>query len=184
MTSLIFMIFLIAITVLFILLTIYFYFRVEKLQREIDKVKSENRNQRKENKALLESLILVASRQEEFAKIRFQLIKESLNKEDAIYEELGILAPLINNYAAIFRACLKGKGHLSVYTKKCYDSGDPQSYNQFSRLIAKQDTKIKRMWSSNTLNGYLTLVENLLMKYENNCNKDESDNEKSIAKAS
>jgi hypothetical protein len=176
------MIFLIVITLLFLFLTIYFYFRVEKLQREIGKVKSENKNHQKENKALLESLILVASRQEEFAKNRFQLIQSAVDSESTFYEELRILSPFINNYAAIFRACLKGKGQLSVFTKKCYDSGDPESYSQFSALMAKQDSKIKRIWGSNTLNGYLTLVETLLVKYENSINKE--DEEKEIAKAS
>lgn len=169
------MIFLVAIILLFLLLTIYFYFRAEKLQRELGKVKSESYNQRKENKISLDALILVASKQEEFAKNRLQLMESSIDKENSLYDELKILSPLINNYAAIFRACLKGKGQLSVFTKKCYDSGDPQAYGHFSTLINKQDSKTKRIWNSNTLNGYLTLVETLLARYEDNIRKDEQE---------
>jgi len=176
------MIFLIAIIALFLLLTVYFYFRSEKLQREIVGVKSESHNQRKENKALLDSLALVANRQENFAKNRLQLLQSLINKEHAIYDELTTISPFINNYAAIFRACLKGKGQLSVFTKKCYDSKDAQAYGHFSALINKQDAKIKRMWSSNTLNSYMTLVEALLIKYEDSIKKD--DPEKIIDKAS
>jgi hypothetical protein len=174
------MIFILAITVIFLLLTIYLFFRAEKLQQQLVKAKSESHNVRKENKALLDSLMLVSTRQEELVKNRFQTLKDSHKENDhsAHYAELKIIAPLINNYAAIFRACLKGKGQLSTITKKCYDNSEPDSYKEFTQWVNKQDKKLKRMWTSNTLSGYLALVEAILLQQSAQLSKEP------IAKAS
>ncbi|PCI59514.1 MAG: hypothetical protein COB35_11160 [Gammaproteobacteria bacterium] len=161
------MIFVLAIAAIFLALTIYFFFRVEKLQQKLTHIKTEIFNTRKENKALLESLILVASRQESFVKNRLLQIKNSQSNNDEIQKQLKILTPLINNYAAIFRACLKGKGQLSLITKKCYEHAEPNAFKVFNVLLNQQNIKIKRMWNSNTLSGYIALIEALLLKYEN-----------------
>ncbi len=160
------MIFIIAIIIIFFVVIVYLYFRTEKLQLSLRKAQSADRNSRKENKALLETLMLVANTQETFVKIRLQNLKDSFVDDKTISQELVLLSPLINNYAVIFTACLKGKGQLSIMTKRCYESLDKNSYKKFIVFINQQDQKTKRMWNSNTLSGYISLTETLLQKFE------------------
>ncbi len=158
------MIFILSITVIFVLLTIFFFFRAEKLHQQLKKAQFDSSSVRKENKSLIDSLVLVASRQEAFSQNRLQQLKELHLEKGSEFVHLKILTPLINNYAIIFRGCLKGKGQLSVTCKKCYENTEPDYFREFSAFINQQDVKIKRMWKSNTLTGFISLVEALLMR--------------------
>ena len=160
------MIFIIAIIAIFFLVIVYLYFRTEKLQLSLRKAQSADRQRKKENKALSETLMLVANTQETFIKTRLQQLKEKFTDDEAISQDLALISPFLNNYAIIFTSCLKGKGQLSTITKKCYDSLEKESYKKFVVFINQQDQKTKRMWNSNTLSGYISLSETLLQHFE------------------
>lgn len=185
------MIFIFSIAVVFISLIVYLFFRAEKLQKQFSKAQSESRYARKETKALLESLMLVMAKQDEFVKYRLQLLKDVDEKADEHNATLKMITPLINNFSLISRECLKGKGQLSAITKKCYENSEPGAYKVFTLWLKTQDVKIKRMWNSNTLNGYLSLIEALLLQQtklqilaKTQTNVKEPMIEESIAKAS
>lgn len=154
------MIFLLSIAALFVGLSVYFYFRAEGLQRTLYNAKREFISTQKENKSYMDSMALIAKRHEDFAKYRLQKIKDN---ELLALETIEIITPLINNYAVIFRECLKGKGKLQPITKKCYESYDEESFKKLVTYMSKQEAHIKRMWSSNNLSGYISLVEALLL---------------------
>ncbi len=145
---------------IFVAISIYFFFRAEKLQREVILAKRDSNVARKENKALVDSMALLASRQEEFVKNRFLDIKQQSKDESEIIKNI---APLINNYSTIFCECLKGKERLKPMTQKCYQLIDANAYKEFSQFISKRDAQLKRMWASNNLNGFVSLVEALLI---------------------
>ena len=129
--------------------------------------------------------MLVANRQEGFVKHRLTQLFTRFDDNEEISAQLHIIKPLINNYTIIFSACLKGKGQLSAITKQCYHSIDSNAFENFLALINK-DVKIKRLWGSNTLSGYMALVEALLLKFEkfsSNNSKTASSKEK-LSKAS
>ena len=153
------MIFVLSIMAIFVAISIYFFFRAEKLQREVILAKRDGNAARKENKALVDSMALIASRYEEFSRNRFMELKKQ-NKEDN--EIIKQIAPLINNYSSIFCECLKGKERLKPMTQKCYQLIDANAFKDFNQFIGKRDSQIKRMWSSNSLNGFVSLVEALL----------------------
>ncbi|MBL4910305.1 MAG: hypothetical protein JKX78_09895 [Alteromonadaceae bacterium] len=185
------MIFIFSIAIVFISLIVYLFFRSEKLQKQFSQAQSESRYARKETKALLESLMLVLAKQDEFVKHRLQLLKDIDEKRNEHNATLKMIAPLINNFSLISRECLKGKGQLSIITKKCYENSDPEAYKAFTLWLKTQDIKVKRMWNSNTLNGYLSLVEALLLQQTKlqtlakiQTNTKEPMIEESIAKAS
>jgi len=157
------MFFVLFITVLFIGISIYFYFRAEGLQRTLSSAKREFSSTQKENKSYVDSMALIAKRHEDFAKHRLEKIKT--NGSETV-ETLETITPLINNYAVIFRECLKGKGKLQTITKKCYESYDKEGFKKLVAYIAKQEAHIKRMWSSNSLSGYISLIEALLLLAE------------------
>lgn len=157
------MFFVLFITVLFIGISIYFYFRAEGLQRTLSNAQREFSGTQKENKSYVDSMALIAKRHEDFAKHRLEKIK---NNESEATETLDIITPLINNYAVIFRECLKGKGKLQLITKKCYESYDKEGFKRLVAYISKQEAHIKRMWSGNNLSGYLSLIEALLLLAE------------------
>ncbi|AOW77302.1 hypothetical protein A3Q34_10800 [Colwellia sp. PAMC 20917] len=154
------MIFVLSIAAIFVALSIYFYFRAEGLQRALFSVKKEFSSSQKENKFYIDSMAIIAKRHEDFVKNRLQIIKNCQALEP---ETIEIISPLINNYAAIFIECLKGKGKLQSITKKCYENFDDDAFRRFVAHIAKQDASVRRMWSSNNLTGYISLIEALLL---------------------
>ena len=157
------MIFVLSIMAIFVAISIYFFFRAEKLQREVILAKRDGNLARKENKVLIDSMALIASRYEEFARNRFQELKSRTQTNDECIKQI---APLINNYSTIFAECLKGKERLKPLTQKCYQLIDVNAFKDFNQYIGKRDGQIKRMWSSNNLNGYISLVEALLLHLE------------------
>ena len=154
------MIFVLSISVIFIGLSIYFYFRAEGLQRALFNAKKESSSAKKENKYYIDSMALIAKRNEDFVKHRLQIIKDS---EIIELETIEIITPLINNYAAIFIECSKGKGKLQPIAKKYYESYDNEGYKKLVAHVTKQEASVKRMWSSNNLSGYISLIEALLL---------------------
>jgi len=152
------------ITALFVALSIYFFFRAEKLQHTLLRLKRETANTSKENTTLTKSMALIASNHEEFAKSRLQQLLAN-NKEQRRSDNAELIKPLINNYVIIFGECLKGKGQLQTITKKCFDNQGTNDYKEFVNKIIKNDVKIKRLWASNNLIGFISLVEALLVKY-------------------
>lgn len=153
------------ITVLFVALSIYFFFRAEKLQHTLLRLKRETANTSKENTKLTKSMALIASYHEEFAKSRLQQLLAN-NKEHNSSDNVELIKPLINNYIIIFSECLKEKGKLQAITKKCFESQNTNDYNEFINKIIKNDEKIKRLWASNDILGFISLVEALLVKYD------------------
>lgn len=148
------------ITLLFVAISIYFFFRAEKLQHELLLLRREINNTQQENKNLSKSMALLASSHGDFAKSRYSVIA---NKAENT--EIELLKPLINNYAVIFRECLTGKGKMQAITKKCFNNQDKEAFNKFTTTITKADVKLQRLWASNNLAGFISLVEALLVKY-------------------
>jgi len=158
------MIFVLSTAILFIGLSIYFYFRAEGLQRTLNNTKNEFVSTKKENKHYVDSMAIIAKRNEDFAKNRLQTLKE---KEVLDQETIDVITPLINNYAVIFVECLKGNGRLQPIAKKCYESYDDKGYKNLVVYVSQQEASIKRMWSSNSLSGYISLIEALLLSNKN-----------------
>jgi len=159
------MIFVLVITAVFVVISIYFFFRAETLQRKLITQQRESLATRKENKALVESTTLVAMRGQEFAKAKLQRLKahakESEHEQLIMHTEL--ISPLINNYSIIFKECLKGKGRLKAISQKCFENQDSSAYKKFVALIVTGNKQLKRYWSSDNLNGFLHLVDALLI---------------------
>ena len=152
------------ITALFVVISVYFFFRAEKLQHSLLSMRREISHTQKENKAMSKSMALIASNHEEFVKNRLSLliVKAELGGGK---DNVELLKPLINNYANIFRECLLGKGKMQSMIKKCYQHNTPEDFKKFTSVIIKSDPKIQRLWASNNLAGFISLVESLLMKY-------------------
>ncbi|MCW8832883.1 MAG: hypothetical protein OQK09_10095 [Colwellia sp.] len=149
------------VTALFVVISVYFYFRAEMLQRELLVLKRESANIQKENKNLSKSMALLASSHEDFAKSRLSLLGTNTSEN----KDIELIIPLINNYAAIFRECLTGKGKMQPMIKKCFDNHDPDAFKAFMKTIIKTDSKLQRLWGSNNLAGFVSLAESLLIKF-------------------
>lgn len=158
------MLVLLLITALFIALSIYFFFRAEKLQNTIRLLKRDKGKTLQENTVLNETIALIANNHEEFAKIRLQLLLT--DDESQLYSEhVKLIQPFINNYVIIFNTCLKEKGRLHSITKECFDNQNSEEYINFINKIIKNDKKLQRLWESNNVIGFISLVEALLIKY-------------------
>ena len=164
------MFFVLVITVVFVLISIYFFFRAEKLQRQLISQQRESLATRKENKLLVESITLVATREQEFSKAKLQRLKAyaKANDDEQLLLHTELISPLINNYSIVFRECLKGKGRLKAVSQQCFENKDSSAYKKFVALIVTSDKKLKRYWSSDNLNGFLFLVDALLTMDEAN----------------
>ena len=97
-----------------------------------------------------------------------EALKKEVKDKDENFEKI---APLINNYSIIFTECLKGKGRLKPIVQKCYLLINISAFKEFTQYIDKRDVQIKRMWSSNNLNGFIALVEGVLLYEEENNKK-------------
>ena len=110
----------------------------------------------------------VSTRYEEFAQHRLQTIKDKLAQlEEGEDRQLLIIGPLIKNYSLIFRESMKGQAQLKAITQKCYESQKKHSYKEFTTFIASCESHVKRMWSGNNLNGFISLVEAMLYEQNN-----------------
>jgi hypothetical protein len=166
------MFFVLAIALVFVVISVYFFFRVEKLQRKLITQQREGLTTRQENKLLVESMTLVATREQEFAKARLVRLKTHAQKNDhaQLLMHTELISPLINNYSIIFKECLKGKGRLKPICQKCFENQDNSAYKKFVALIVTSDKQLKRYWSSDNLNGFLFLVDALLTFEEMSAN--------------
>jgi hypothetical protein len=171
------MFFVLVITAAFVVISIYLFFRAETMQRKLITQQRESLATRKENKALVESTSLVAIRGQEFAKAKLQRLKEhaKTNEHEQLMLHTELISPLINNYSLIFRECLKGKGRLKAISQKCFENQDSSAYKKFVALIVTGDKQLKRYWSSNNLNGFLFLVDALLIIEEGSALVNKSD---------
>jgi hypothetical protein len=165
------MLFSLVIIVMFVLISIYFYFRAEKLEREVVKQKQSSSLVNKENIALADTILNVGQKNADFAKHRLKIISlkvESLEKysREAQEQRIDIISPLINNYNLIFQDSVKAKGRVKLITKECYDSISPTAFQSFGSFIKRSEQHIARNWSSNNLTGFITLVEGLLLDFE------------------
>jgi hypothetical protein len=165
------MLFSLVIIVMFVLISIYFYFRAEKLEREVVKQKQSSSLVNKENIALVDTILNVGQKNADFAKHRLKIISlkvESLEKysREAQEQRIDIISPLINNYNLIFQDSVKAKGRVKLITKECYDSISPTAFQSFGSFIKRSEQHIARNWSSNNLTGFITLVEGLLLDFE------------------
>jgi len=156
------MIFSLSIIVIFVAVSIYFYFRSERLYHQVIAVKRELFDTKKEAQALSEATALIAQKSEEQLKQRFKKIQEQQGEDKSI----DIFAPLINNYARIFGETMRGKGQLHKITQKCYDGFQKGSYRQFTGFINSLDKQISRAWGQNNVSGLITFTELVACHYE------------------
>ena len=160
------MIFVLSLLLIFVMVSVYFFFRAEKLQQQLLIAKRDASSAQKKNKSLVDVLLMVSTRYEEFSQHRLQVINDNVAKLPDEGRQLAIITPLIKNYSLIFREAMKGQAQLKVITHKCYEGHKKNSYKEFTTFIADCEPHIKRMWSGNNLNGFIALVEALL--YEQN----------------
>lgn len=156
------MIFSLSIIAIFVAASVYFFFQAEGLNRQLVTAKRESVTIKKENKAFVDTMAIVAKRNEEFLIQRLNKLKET-KKQNEVFE---LIQPVIHNYSAIFLGSLKGKGQVQKMVKKCCDGYEAGCYKNITTYIAKQDAQIKRMWSSNNLSGFMKLVDELMQKIE------------------
>lgn len=150
----------------FIMISIYLYFRAENLQSELTLSKRESKQIKKDNHALIDAMIISANKNEEFTKFRLQEMKKNINEKltEELKDELEFITLLTANYGSIYKECLKGNVQLKTVTKNCLDNYAPGTFNCFTLFITNQDNALKKMWLSNNLQGFISLVEALLLQ--------------------
>ena len=153
------MIFSLFIVIVFVAVSIYYYFRSEKLDAELKSVKKEASNNKKESKILVDAFAVVAKKNEDFISFRFKAAQENCSDNELIV----LLTPLVTNYAMIFRESIRGKDEMHKVAKKCCESYQPGSFKRLTLYINSQETHIKRAWSSNNLKGFIAFMEGMML---------------------
>mgnify|MGYP000111979437 CR=1 FL=1 len=150
----------------FVMISIYLYFRAEGLQSDLTLAKRESKQIKKDNSTLLDAMVISANKNEEFAKFRLQEMKNNMDEKltEELTEELEFITLLTANYGTIYKECLKGNVQLKTVTKNCLDNYASGTFNSFSLFINNQDSALKKMWVSNNLQGFISLVEALLLQ--------------------
>jgi len=168
------MIFSLLMIAVFVGVSIYFFFKTEKLYRQVIFLKRDINGMKKENKLVVDSIALIVQKNEEFTKFKFK----NFPMED---HEVELIYPLINNYAAIIHESMRGKGKMHKISEKCCESYKKGSYQPLINNIANQEAHIKRMWAGNNINGFMSFIDAMLYQLENryprNATLDESNSE-------
>lgn len=154
------MVFVLIVTAIFVAVSIYFFFRAEKLEAQLKSTRREFSQSKKSTKAMTDTVAVIASKHEEFLKFRLKTLQKNIEDES----ELKFVIPLINNYGHIFRACLTTKNQLKPTAEKCFESVSPGSFKGFVTYISSKDVHIRKMWADNNLSGFMSLVEALLVE--------------------
>lgn len=156
------MLFSLAIIIVFVVVSVYYYFRSEKLYAELKAVKKEASAIKKESKVMVDSFAVIAKKNEDFINFRFQAIQE-YSKDN---ESVVLLTPLVTNYATVFRESIRGKGEMHKIAKKCCESYQAGSFKRLSAHISSQENHIKRAWTSNNISGFVTFMEAMIIALE------------------
>ena len=165
------MLFSLAIIVVFVLTSVYFYFRAEALERDIIKQKRSLKLAQKESTSLTDTFVIIGQKNADFAKHRLTAIEESLEALDEDVREaqeskIRTISPLINYYNVIFHDSINVKGRVMKVTKECFDGVSPRAFQEFVTFIKHGEQHLGRSWTSNSLTGFITLVESLLLDFE------------------
>lgn len=156
------MIFSLCVIAVFVVASIYFYFKAEGLHRQLVGLRKDLNNAKKESKVLVEAITLIARKNEESLKARVKEAQES----GASDELVDMFYPFTNNYAAIFCETWKGKGQMHKAAQKCFESYQKGSYRKFTGYIGTLDAHVKRAWASNNLVGLMTFSEAIIFHLE------------------
>lgn len=156
----------------FLLISIYLFFRAENLQSQLTKAKRESNKIQKHNKNLFDSIIMSAQKNEEFAKFRLQEIKSQLDENliEELKAEIEILTILTSNYSAIFKECLKG-APFKVITESCFEAYAKGSFSNLANFISNQEAPLRRIWTNSNLQSLISLTEALLLQLEQKAKK-------------
>jgi len=176
------MIFIIGVVCLFIAVGIFFFFKSEKLQEELRVNRKEHSLSQKNGKALADTLALITSKQEEFLKARLeQLTLKNEKQHLPLADEIRFLTPLIHNYGIIFREGLRAKALIKPIVQKCVESQYPGTYKEFTLFMDQQDRGIRKLWAQNNVNGFVSLVEALLLSLADKADKSEQNTKKKVS---
>lgn len=167
------MIIIVSIIAVLMFISIYLFYRAEIIQKQLKISQKENKRAKKQNEDLIDAMLVSANKYEEFAKFRLQEIKQVLNnhKENAaLFEEFELINLFVQNYAAIYCECLKGEHTFKVIMKKVFDTQNSNAFEQFTQYMTNQEATLRKMWSSDSLNGFISLNEALILKLQKQIN--------------
>lgn len=152
---------------IFVLISIYLFFRAENLQSQLTKAKRDSKKIQKDNKNLFDSILMSANKNEEFAKFRLQEIKSQLDEKltEELKEELEILTILTSNYSVIFKECLKGTPFKAI-TESCFEAYAKGSFSNLANFISNQEAPLRRIWTNSNLQSLVSLTEALLLQLD------------------
>ncbi len=164
-----------AIFTFFLGICIFLFYRAEGLQSKLNAVQKEVKTTNKANQNLIDIMAIVALKNEEFAVKRLVALKD---EEPETAQDITTITPFITHYSMIIREVMKGNGQLSVVVNKLYEGAEKGSFKRFTNYISRQDASIKRLWSTNNIASYISLVEALLIHLEEQSETKEIENKK------
>ncbi|REL37106.1 hypothetical protein [Thalassotalea euphylliae] len=161
------MFFALVVIAIFVAVSVYFYFRSERLQHDLVQQKRDTAQTRKSHKQLADTVASIGAKQQEFFTFRYNKVKEEAErKSPAILSDVKRISPLVTNYAAIFNACAGGKEQLKPTAQTYFENHKPGAYKDFLTYISGREKHVARMWSSNNLSGFMSLMESLLTEQQ------------------
>jgi len=154
---------------------IYMFYRAESLQKQVSLFQREIKSTNIDNQNLIDTIAIITLKNEEIANKRLQSITE---KNTELSDMVVIVTPFIKNYSLIIRETIKGNGQLTPVVKKLYDGVDKNAYKEFVNYINQQEASVRRLWSSNNMPGYISLVDTLFVLLEELTIKTDPENKK------
>ena len=158
------MTFLFLIVLAFIAIAIYLFFRSENFLKQLKATQRELKASKKVYQHLNESLVTVATKNEEFLKFRFKKIEQYVEARNLpLTSYLESMSPLVQHYGHILFEVSSGNSKVKPVVQKCYEAHKKGSYKDFTNFMNSQDATVKRLWNNDNAQGLIALVEHLLM---------------------
>lgn len=181
------MIFLISILVIFLIASVYFFFRAESLQKRLLIEKKKTKQAEKDNQGFVDTMLMSSSKYQDFAVYRVKTIQDSANKlsqmPEKLADDLNVSKLFFENYGKIFIDAMTGKTGPKRSCQESLIQVNKETYRLFIEMTNRQDKTIRRMWNSDNLAGFVSFSEALLLNLEKQVN-DAENNQLKEAKAS
>lgn len=159
------MIILLGIASIFLFISIFMFYRAENLSREISKIKRDLTATSKEKDFFFEVMTNGATIQQSFLSKRYENLSAHYKKQGNA-NPLEPLYPIISNYTTIFHECARKPNNIKGVVKNACEQAEKGSYKQLERLISQQEKHIKSLWNQAKFNGFVSLVEALVLQQE------------------
>jgi len=150
----------------FVLLSVYLYYRGEYLQRDLKSAQRLTKQAQKEQQALLNVTLLAANKQQDLFKYRIDALYKLVGENSKQADSLKAVMYMANQYANVYRELLKGQHNIKAVYKKSFGDTGNKYFTAVEDLLKQQEKSHRAMWQSKDPCVLMTLLEGMISRQQ------------------